>query len=103
MKVFAGVKLKGINPSNAPARAVIKIIAIKGESFRAKIISKDRQDITPIPAESPSNPSIKFIAFVIPTIQIIVIVMESASLGMNPPNPPNLIYSNTSSYCTNCS
>ncbi len=66
--VFAGLKLNGKNPVNAPASAVISNIAIKGESFSENIIRSDKQDIKVIPEESPSSPSIRFIAFVIPTI-----------------------------------
>ena len=53
----------------APANAVINMIAISGDSFSANIISKDIHEINVIPDDNPSNPSIKFIAFVIPTIQ----------------------------------
>jgi hypothetical protein len=73
INVFAGLKLNGINPSKLPASAVIIMILIKGEPFNEKIINKDTQEIIPIPEDNPSNPSIKLIAFVIPTIQIIVI------------------------------
>ena len=68
IKVLAGLKLNGKNPTNAPAKAVIKIIEIKGEPFNENIIIKDIHDISDIPVESPSNPSIKLIAFVIPII-----------------------------------
>ena len=72
IKVFAGAKLNGKNPNNAPINAVINIIAIKGDAFNAKIINKDIQEINVIPDDSPSNPSVKFIAFVTATIHIIV-------------------------------
>lgn len=72
IKVFAGLKLNGKNPINAPAKAVIKIIDISGEPFRANIISSEIDAIMQIPVESPSNPSIKLIALVIPTIHPIV-------------------------------
>ena len=52
--------------------AVIKIIAINGESFKANIIINDKQDIKDNPVDNPSNPSIKFIALVIPTIHTTV-------------------------------
>ena len=79
IKVFAGLKLKGKNPTNEPARAVISKMEIKGEPLSVKIISSEKHDITPIPADKPSNPSIKFTAFVIPTIQIIVIIIKTKS------------------------
>ena len=72
MNVFAGLKLYGRNPTIAPARAVINIIAINGDSFKENIISIEIHAINVIQDDSPSNPSIKFIAFVIPTNQPIV-------------------------------
>ena len=77
--VFAGEKLNGKNPNIAPPRAVTKIIEIIGESFNAKIINREIQEISEIPLERPSNPSIKLIALVIPTIHITVIVIETIS------------------------
>ncbi len=81
IKVFAGLKLKGINPDRAPARAVINIIAITGESFNENIINNDTHEMIDIPEDNPSNPSIRFIAFVIPIIQPKVIITETASLN----------------------
>ena len=78
MNVFAGEKLNGKNPTNAPIRDVIISIAIIGESFSAKIISNDMHEINAIPDDNPSNPSIKFIAFVITKIQIIVAHIETS-------------------------
>ena len=49
--------------------------------FNANIIKRDIHDISEIPDDSPSNPSIKFIAFVIPTIHINVINIESPLLN----------------------
>ena len=72
IKVLAGLKLYGKNPTKAPAKAVIKIIDINGDSFNENIISNEIQEISVIPVERPSNPSIKFIALVTPTIQPIV-------------------------------
>ena len=72
IKVLAGLKLKGKNPTIAPASAVINKIAIRGDSFNVKIIISEIQEIKVIPEDSPSNPSIKLIALVIPTIQPIV-------------------------------
>ena len=79
INVLAGLKLKGKNPSIDPAKAVINIIAIKGESFNVKIINKERQEIAHIPEDSPSSPSIKLMAFVIPTIQIVVKIIDTKS------------------------
>lgn len=81
IKVFAGAKLNGKNPTNAPAIAVINKIDISGEPFNTNIINKDTDDITEIPADSPSNPSIRLMAFVTPTIHPIVKIMENASLS----------------------
>ena len=72
INVLAGFRLNGKKPPIAPAKAVIKIIDINGESFVENIISKLMQDISDTPEDKPSNPSIKLIAFVIPTIQPIV-------------------------------
>ncbi len=57
--VLAGLKLKGINPVSAPASAVISNIEIRGDSFKEKIISNEKHEMIPIPADKPSNPSIK--------------------------------------------
>lgn len=80
IKVLAGLKLNGKKPANAPANAVIMIIAINGDSFKEKIINNEIQDIIVIPEDSPSNPSIRLMAFVIPTIHPIVNIIEKASL-----------------------
>ena len=76
INVLAGLKLNGKNPAKAPTKAVIIIIAINGDPFNAKIINKQIHEIIEIPDDNPSNPSIKFIALVIPTIQNIVNVIE---------------------------
>ena len=62
IKVFAGEKLKGKNPTNPPASAVIKTTAISGEPFNINIINSEIDEIAVIPDDSPSNPSIKLIA-----------------------------------------
>ena len=72
--------MNGKNPTIAPANAVINTIAISGELFNENIISNDKHDIKQTPEESPSNPSIRLIAFVIPTIQQIVRIYENTSL-----------------------
>ncbi len=81
IKVFAGAKLNGRNPTNAPASAVISKIEISGEPFSTNIINKDTADITDIPADNPSSPSIKLMALVTPTIHPIVRIMENISFS----------------------
>lgn len=56
-----------------PASAVINIIGTIEAPFNEKIIRSDKHEINVIPDDRPSKPSIKLIAFVIPTIQPIVI------------------------------
>ena len=73
INVFAGVKLNGKNPTNAPANAVINTMDINDEPFNTNITSSDIADIIDIPDDNPSNPSIKFIAFVTTIIHPIVI------------------------------
>ena len=55
INVLAGLKLNGKNPVNAPANAVTNSIAMSGESFKAKIIIKDKHEINEIPEDKPSN------------------------------------------------
>ena len=74
IKVLAGLKLYGRNPTIAPANAVVSIIAIIGDWFSENTIMSDIQDNSVIPDDNPSRPSLKFIAFVIPTIHRIVII-----------------------------
>ena len=52
INVFAGAKLNGKNPTNAPANAVINKIEISGEPFNTNIINNDTADMTEIPADS---------------------------------------------------
>lgn len=80
IKVFAGLKLYGKKPTIPPANAVINIIAINGDPFNANTINNDKQEINVTPDDKPSKPSIKFIAFVIPTIQHTVIIYEKTPL-----------------------
>ena len=101
--VLAGLKLKGMKPRSAPARAVISIILIKGEPFNEKIINKETHDIIEIPVDNPSKPSIRLIAFTIAIIHIIVIVIDRISLLIIPPKPYNLIYSNSAICNNSCS
>ena len=79
IKVLAGLKLKGKKPTIAPPSVAINIIAIIGEEFNVKIISNEKHEIKLTPEDNPSNPSIKFIAFVIPTIHPIVRINENQS------------------------
>ena len=107
IKVFAGAKLNGKNPTNAPASAVINNIATIGESFNTNIINNEIADMTDIPEDSPSNPSIRLIAFVTPTIHIIVNIIENISCisivfkngnvisSILTPNPTAIIAANT--------
>lgn len=81
INVLAGAKLNGKNPTKEPARAVINNIEIIGELLSKNIINNDTADITEIPADKPSKPSIKLIAFVTPTIQPIVNIIENASFN----------------------
>lgn len=76
IKVFAGLKLYGKKPAIAPDRAVIKMIDINGDLFKENIINKDKHEIKDSPEDNPSSPSIKLIAFVIPTIQHTVNIYE---------------------------
>ena len=69
INVLAGVKLNGKNPTNAPASAVISTIDINDDPFNTNITNNESADITDIPDDSPSKPSIKFIAFVTIIIQ----------------------------------
>ena len=77
INVFAGFKLYGKNPTNAPISDVIKIIETTGDPLNANTISIETHEIIDIPDDNPSNPSIKLIAFVIPTIQPIVTIVET--------------------------
>ena len=81
INVFAGEKLNGKNPTNAPLIAVTIIVAIIGEPFIRNITNNDIHDINDIPDDIPSNPSIRFIAFVTPTIHTTVRIVEKASLN----------------------
>ena len=79
INVLAGAKLNGKNPTNAPASAVISSIATIGESFNTNMINNEIADITDIPDDKPSKPSIRLMAFVTPTIQITVMIIENIS------------------------
>lgn len=83
IKVLAGFKLNGKNPEIPPAKAVISIIDISGDPFNTNTINKEKHDIKHIPDDNPSNPSIKLIALVIPTIHTIVIIVKSKLLPLN--------------------
>ena len=47
----------GKNPTIEPANAVINTIAIRGDSFNAKIINRDIHEINVIPEDNPSSPT----------------------------------------------
>ena len=53
INVFAGEKLNGKNPTNAPAKAVTNNIDTSGEPFNTNIISNDIAEITDIPDDKP--------------------------------------------------
>ena len=95
INVFAGEKLNGKNPTIAPAIAVTITVAIIGESFNTNIINNDIHEISEMPEDSPSNPSIKLIAFVTPTIHKTVIIIEKVSLKP-------ILYKNGMSKCSIC-
>jgi len=79
IKVLAGLKLNGKKPNNAPANAVANIIEIIGDSFMMKIINRQIDEISEIPVYNPSNPSVKFMALVIPIIHITVNTFKNTS------------------------
>ena len=83
INVLAGLKLKGKKPRSEPARAVARIIEITGDEFNININIKQIAEINETPDERPSNPSNKFIAFVIPTIQNTVNIFKNISLEIN--------------------
>ena len=91
--MFLLVKNYSKNPTNAPDIAVTITVAIIGESFNTNIINNDIHEINDIPEDNPSKPSIKFIAFVTPTIHKTVIIVENDSL-----NP--ILYKNGISKCS---
>ena len=68
--------MNGKNPTNAPASAAISIIDIIEDPFSTNIINNETADITEIPDDSPSNPSIRFIAFVTIIIHAIVNIID---------------------------
>ena len=76
---IALAKSELFNHTRENANAVINNIATVGESFNTNIINNDNAEITDIPDDNPSNPSIKLIAFVTPTIHIIVMIIEKTS------------------------
>ena len=81
INVLAGLKLNGKNPTIAPPKAVISKIAISGELLSVNIINSEIHEISVIPEDNPSKPSIKLIAFVIPIIQQTVNMYENHSLN----------------------
>jgi hypothetical protein len=68
MNILAGLKLYGKKPKVDPAIRLANV-AIPKCPYNTATTTKDRLDINDTPAASPSNPSIKFNVFVIPTIQ----------------------------------
>ena len=77
INILAGLKLKNKNPVKAPKSE--SIITVMTGIAKCKVrITITPQAAAQIPAASPSRPSIKFTALVIPTIQKIVISHERA-------------------------
>ena len=76
MKIFAGLKLYGIKPRHAPNSAQ-RMIAILTSATISAITISDAVEMADTPTASPSSPSMKLTAFVIATIQMIVIGTES--------------------------
>ena len=71
MKILAGLRLYGIKPMHAPASAAI-VMAIGMLPVSNATASMVIAAMDETPTASPSRPSIRFTAFVMPTIQIIV-------------------------------
>ena len=71
MKIFAGLRLYGIKPMQAPVRAAI-VMAIAILSVKSATASMVIAAIDDTPTARPSRPSIRLTAFVMPTIQMIV-------------------------------
>ncbi len=78
MKIFAGLKLKGKNPSEAPA-IIAHCITMKSCPNLAAVNKRVVAAMLATPEASPSSPSIKFIVFVIPTNQNNVITKDNQS------------------------
>jgi len=72
IKIFAGLKLK-IRKPNVLAKRIDPIITTNGLGIKIAIMEMVINAMEETPAAKPSNPSIKLIAFVIPTIHKIVI------------------------------
>lgn len=53
INVFAGEKLKGKNPTKAPAKEVINNIETNGDPFNTNIINNETEEITEIPEDNP--------------------------------------------------
>ncbi len=71
IKIFAGLKLYGRNPLSAPHSAAYKTANTTGVSSGLIMTTtkSERAAMPETPAERPSKPSIRFIAFVMPAIQ----------------------------------
>ena len=81
---MAGGKLYTKNPKVEPSIIKDKIISKPPILFKIKaIIDIVKKYIALIPLASPSNPSIKLIAFVIPIIKTIEIILLTIELKYN--------------------
>ena len=65
-KMRAGLKLYGRNPSAEPASAIITS-ATSGLVCSTEMTKSTRLEIVATPASRPSSPSMKLIAFIMPT------------------------------------
>ena len=71
INILAGFMLYGINPKDAPVR-IAKIRAISVCPVKRHMTNTDIEAIDETPTASPSRPSMRFTAFVTPTIHRIV-------------------------------
>ncbi len=69
--ILAGLKLYGRKPSTPPTSAA-RISASSGCPWVRLMTSSDMPEIAVSPESRPSSPSMKLIAFIIPTYQISV-------------------------------
>ena len=76
INIFAGLKLYGKNPNPAPATAAVKMATLRLSLIKVNA-SNAIEDIEETPTAKPSNPSSKFTALHIPTIQNIVTTHET--------------------------
>ena len=83
MKIFAGLKLNGRKPMQAPASAAM-MSAVTASPSCARMMKMETEEMVQTPQARPSRPSIQFTAFMRATTQSRVRGIE---------NIPSLIYS----------